>query len=94
MLIGRIRGRPVIAYSSLEEAASMKSCLACDLYTESKPCRLYAHCRASNNSDEEPRSFRQTTIDVMRSRMTIVNKGDTNGLKFHSLHRQAWQGPR
>jgi len=59
VVIGRVHGRPIVAYESVEEAIKSRSCIACDNFSMDYICPLYARCRAELLSYEKPRAFVQ-----------------------------------
>ena len=81
MLLGRISGRPVVAYESMDKAICKKSCIACTRYRDILPCRFYAHCRASKLPTEDPIMFNQATNEVIYNRMTPVSRSELDGLQ-------------
>ena len=82
MLIGRISGKPIIAYESMDDAIVKKSCLACIRYNSRLPCPMYRVCRAEKKSDEQPVMFYEAGKEVIWDRMTPTTRSDIDGLEF------------
>ena len=87
MLIGRIRGKPVVYYESPYEARRMMSCIACSKYMPGRKCQVYGDCRADKKLGSEPVLFYPAAMDVLMSRFTTIENGDIDGLKQFESRR-------
>lgn len=81
MLIGRIQGRPVVLYESVQESIDLRSCIACIKYLDDRPCRVYSDCRAEKEEGEEPLLFARAMNRDIARRFYIIEKEEKDGLK-------------
>jgi len=73
MRLGYLNGRPIVAYSSIAEAISAKSCLTCRRYNSIIPCKYYSNCRAEKPAGQSPLFYSKASIDMIDLRLTIIN---------------------
>ena len=86
MLIGKIQGKLVVLYESIQEAKDAKSCSMCSRYSETKPCRFYAICRAEKKPGQEPLLFDLANNTTIKNRTFTLEEKDKYGLKRFSYN--------
>lgn len=72
MRLGFLDGRPIVAYNSISEAITARSCLACRRYAGDIPCKYYAECRAGKHAERHPLFFTQASEELINSRLTNI----------------------
>jgi len=87
MLIGRLpSGKIVVAYESVEEIITERSCYACTSYHEFIPCSFYANCRAEKKPGKAPVLFSFGGKERIQQFMQL-DTGRKHGLKRMRVHR-------
>ena len=72
MHLGFLHGKPIVAYKSVAEAISVRSCLTCKRYRDNIPCPFYGDCRAERQKEDIPTFYVQASDELIESRLTTV----------------------
>lgn len=73
MHLGFLQGKPIVAYRSVAEAISLRSCITCRRYRDDIPCSYYGECRAEKRRDDPPLFYTQASDELINSRLTIID---------------------